>query len=493
MPRFLMTMFPSFPPPLVLRGSPPSPLPLVSARWVGVFILPILLLSAALAAQTSAATTQPAVFDVTTYGAIPDGKSPATAAIQKAIDACAAAGGGQVLIPSGTFLTGPIHLASGVNLHVDAGAVMLFSKNWSDYPPRSTPADDGGHVRISPITAQDLHDISITGTGTFDGQGQAWRPIKRVKMPEDQWRSLTGPGGHFDAETQTWYPSSDPTIAKKRPVLVYLANCRNVLLDGPTFRNSPNWNLHPFQCSNVTIRHVTIFNPIYAQNGDGIDIDSCSNLTMSDCLVNAGDDAICLKSGTAGAGHKQPPAENILITRCTIGSGHGGITIGSEMSGGVRSVTVSHCQLTGTDAGLRFKTERGRGGIVENITISDIAMSEIQHGAIEFDMFYGQKRPSSTPKSVSDGTPQFRNFQISRISCDGAQTALVMRGLPEMPLRGISLDDVQIHSQKAGEIDNADDLTLKDIQIVSESETPVLFKDVHDLKTDHVQGLSDSR
>jgi polygalacturonase len=453
----------------------------------------MLLSCAAFSATAIAATTQPSVFDIFVVAAIPGGKPPAKSAIQNAIDAAAAAGGGQVFIRPGTYLTGPIHLASGIDLHVDAGAVVIFSKDWTDYPVRSTPADDGGHVRISPITAQDLHDISITGTGTFDGQGQAWRPIKRVKMSEDQWRSLTGPGGHFDAETQTWYPSSDPNISKERPVLVYLANCRNVLLDGPTFRNSPNWNLHPFQCSNVTIRHVTIFNPTYAQNGDGIDIDSCSNLTMSDCLVNAGDDAICLKSGTSAAGHKQPPAENILITRCTIGSGHGGITIGSEMSGGVRNVTVSHCQLTGTDAGLRFKTERGRGGVVENITISDITMSEIQHGAIEFDMFYGQKRPPSKAQAVSDRTPQFRNFQISRVSCDGAQTALVMRGLPEMPLRGISLDDVQIHAQKAGEIDNADDLTLKDIQIVSESDTPVLFKDVHDLKTDHVQGLSDSR
>ncbi len=447
----------------------------------------------AFGATAVAATTQPSVFNVFVVAAIPGGKPPAKSAIQNAIDACAAVGGGEVFVRKGTYLTGPIHLASGVDLHVDAGAVVLFSNNTSDYPVRSTPAADGSAVRVSPLSADGVHDISITGTGTFDGQGEAWRPIKREKMPTDQWRKLTAGGGVFDAVSQTWYPSADKSISKERPVLVYLANCHDVLLDGPTFRNSPNWDLHPFQCTNVTIRHVTLFNPPYAQNGDGIDIDSCSNVVMSDSVINAGDDAVCLKSGTIAGGHKQPPDENITITRCTIGSGHGGITIGSEMSGGVRNVTISHCQLTGTDAGLRFKTERGRGGVVENINISDIAMSEIQHGAIEFDMFYGQKRPSSTPKSVGDGTPQFRNFQISRISCDGAQTALVMRGLPEMPLRGISLDDVQIHAQKAGEIDHADDLTLKDIQIVAESETPVLFKDVHDLKTDHVQGLSDSR
>lgn len=455
-------------------------------------------------------------FGVTSYGAVGDGKTTNTAALQSAIDACAKAGGGRVLIPAGTYLTGPIHLQSNVDLHADAGAVVLFSRNAADYPMIYTDFDGPNTVECtSPLTADGLHDISITGTGTFDGQGEAWRPVKKEKQSRDQWSKLVHSGGVVDSAGTTWYPF--PTAVKDaqafkeaqangtlktlldyerfrdqfRPVLLAISDCRNVLLDGPTFRNSPNWDVRPFLCTDMVVRNVTIFNPAYAQNGDGIDIDSCSNFTMTDSTVNAGDDAICLKSGRDEEGRKlHRPTENIVISHCTVGTGHGGITIGSEMSGDVRNVTVSHCTLNGTDGGLRFKSVRGRGGVVENIHISDIVMSHIQQGAIEFDMYYGIKNPAMAVEPVGDGTPRFRDFQISNVTCDGAQTALFFRGLAEMPISGITLDNVHITAQKPGEIVNAKDVTLDDVAIHTPTRGKVTIQNVKNLVTREVDGVA---
>ncbi|MGA2443018.1 MAG: glycoside hydrolase family 28 protein [Tepidisphaeraceae bacterium] len=460
-------------------------------------------------------TPPTAVFNVNDYGAVTDGTTM-TAALQKAIDACAKAGGGRVEIPAGTYLTGPIHLSSNLDLHLDAGAIVLFSRNCDDYPLIYSDFNGPNTVDCtSPITGDNLHDVSITGSGTFDGQGDAWRPVKKEKLTKDEWTKLVQSGGVVDHATSTWFPSPnsirDAEQLKKaqegrspqtleafqpfhqllRPALMSLNNCRDVLLVGPTFRNSPNWNIHPYLCTNVTVRSVTIFNPAYAQNGDGIDFDSCSNVTMTDSTINAGDDAICLKSGRDEAGRKlHRPTEHAVISYCMIGTGHGGITIGSEMSGDVRDVTVSHCDLNGTDGGLRFKTARGRGGVVENIRISDIHMANIRQGAIEFDMYYGIKKPAMRPETVSDGTPQFHDFHISNVTCDSAQTALNLRGLPEMPIAGITFENVHVTAEKPGQIINAKDITLKGVEIRTPSNAKVQIQNVRNLVTQEVQGIA---
>jgi polygalacturonase len=460
-------------------------------------------------------TPPAATFNVNDYGAVADGKT-ITAALQKAIDACAKAGGGRVVIPAGVYLTGPIHLASNMDLHVEAAAKVLFSRNVADYP--LIYADFNGPNTVactSPITGENLHDVSITGSGTFDGQGDAWRPVKKEKVSHDQWIRLVRSGGAVDPAASTWYPFPNAVkdaeqlkMAQEsgtrqtveaferfhellRPALMSLSNCRNVLLDGPTFRNSPNWNIHPFLCTNVTVRNVTIFNPPYAQNGDGIDFDSCSDVTMTDSTINAGDDAICLKSGRDEAGRKlHRPTENVVIRHCTIGTGHGGIAIGSEMSGDVRNVDVSDCDLNGTDAGLRFKSARGRGGVVENIRISNLHMRNIQQGAIEFNMYYAIKKPPTEPEPVGEGTPQFRQFQISNIVCDNAKIALILRGLPEMPIEGITLENVQITAEKPGQIVDAKDITLNNVQIQTASNAKVDLENVEHLVTQNVEGVA---
>lgn len=463
-------------------------------------------------AEKSASPSQ--TFNVMNYGAVADGKTM-TDAIQKAIDAAGDAGGGRVIVPAGTYLTGPIHLVSNLDLHVEAGAVVLFSRKMDDYP--LVYADyEGPHFVEStcPLTAENLHDISITGQGAFDGQGEAWRQVKKEKVPADFWAKLVASGGVVNPRNSTWYPSRAAMIGAEpfrkmreantpatiedcgkyreliRPSLVLLSNCRGVLLDGPTFRNSPNWDIHPFLCTNITVRNVTLFNPVYAQNGDGIDFDSCSNVNMSDCTINAGDDAICLKSGRDEAGRKlNRPTENVTITRCKIGTGHGGITIGSEMSGDIRNVNVSDCDLDGTDGGLRFKSVRGRGGVVENINISNIHMRNINEEAIQFNLYYAVKKPTTRPEPVGEGTPQFRDFHISNITCDSAKTAMILRGLPEMPIEGITLENVELTAKEPGQIADSRDITLKNVKVQTSSNENVGVENVEHLTLENVQGV----
>jgi polygalacturonase len=454
----------------------------------------------------SAAADAAKEFNVTNYGAVADGHTPCTDAIRQAIDACSTAGG-SVVIPAGNYLTGPIHLKSNVNLHVDAGAVVLFSRDFADYPLSLTSLAGGEAVQcVSPISGDNLQNVSITGSGIFDGNGDAWRPVKKEKLNNAQWSALTASGGFVDAQTQTWYPSQTWITGQKalqelrnansitltdfapyrnliRPALVLLQNCHHLLLDGPTFRNSPGWNIHLFASDDITVRNLTVFNPAYAQNGDGIDIDSCHDVSVADSHVDAGDDAICLKSGRDEPGRRfNHPTENVTITNCTIGTGHGGITIGSEMSGGVRNIHVSHCVLRGTGGGLRFKTTRGRGGVVEDIHISDIQMFDIQQEAIGLDMYYGVKNPTTQP--VSEATPCFRNIQIQNIQCEGAAVALNLRGLPEMPLEGITISDSQITANKAGQIIDAKNITLHNVKIVSKVGDTVRVQNTQGLVND---------
>lgn len=393
------------------------------------------------------------VYSITDFGAQGDGKTSNTDAFKKAIDACTAAGGGRVVVPAGTFLTGPIELKSHVDLHVDDGAVILFSRNLNDYP--LVPSNWEGRETImcqSPIYGHDLHDVSITGGGAIDAQGDAWRPVKQGKLTPEQWSALVKSGGYVDESSHTWYPSRTwltgqgelkrlreskepprPQDYEKvrellRPSLLLLANCRGVVLDGPTFRNSPSWNLHLLLCDNVALRNLTVYNPAYAQNGDGMDLDACRNVLVADCNIEAGDDGICLKSGRDEQGRRRGRAtENVTITRCTVGHAHGGVVIGSEMSGGVRNISVSDCQFHGTDTGLRFKSARGHGGTVENVNVHNILMSDIVKAAITFNMYYMTKSPGEergegpvepAAEPVSEETPVFQIQNATGLTMD---------------------------------------------------------------------------
>lgn len=423
----------------------------------------------------------PRVVNLARCGGVGDGRTLNTEAIAKAIASLTARGGGTLVVPPGIWLTGPIHLQSNIELHLEVGALLQFVSDYKQYPLRVF--DVKGEKEIlstSPIFGENLENIAITGRGVIDGAGQAWRPLKKYKVTDVEWKAQTATG-FVDASGSTWWPSREASeggaLVKRlrakhslnlkdyepahqflRPKLVKLLNCRRVLLGGVTFQNSPNWTLNPTLCEDVTIRGVTSRNPYYGQNTDALDVESCRNVIIRDSTFDVGDDGICLKSGADAAGRRiGVPTENVWIDGCVVYHAHGGFTIGSEMSGGVRNIHVNDCLFMGTDIGLRFKSTRGRGGVVEKIYISNVRMTDIPGNAIDFNMYYGGQAPLDTngelvecdrqPAPVDEGTPQFRDIHIENVICRGARTAVLLQGLPEMPIRDIYLRNVSITGQ----------------------------------------------
>lgn len=434
------------------------------------------------------------LFRITDFGAVGDGHTDNTQAFQQAIRACSEAGGGRVVIPAGLWLTGPLKLVSRLELHAEAGAVVMFTKEFAQYPLVMSSFEGIPSIRCqSPLDAEGLEHIAITGEGVFDGNGEAWRPVKRWKMTALQWESLLQSGGVTDAEGEFWWPSvaamngraqtaklvqegiQDPSAYEVyreylRPNLLSFRRCKCILLDGPTFQNSASWCLHPWASEHVTIRNVTVRNPWFAQNGDGLDLDSCRYAVIDNCKFDVGDDAICMKSGKDEAGRKLGiPCEYVTIRNCIVYHGHGGFVIGSEMSGGVRRIRVSDCTFIGTDIGLRFKSARGRGGVVEEIDISRIRMTNIAGEAISFHLFYEGVEGSGSAQEdafpVTEGTPVFRNIAITDVTCTGAQTALIVNGLPEMPLEDVRISNFHATSERGVIAHYAKDMQLDCLQL----------------------------
>jgi DNA sulfur modification protein DndE len=447
---------------------------------------------------------RPDTFNIKNYGAVNDGITLNTKAIEATFEACAKAGGGTVLVPSGLWLTGPIKLRSNVNLHLEKGALLLFSRNLDDYPLVEAYYEGLSTMRCqSPISGTELENIAITGGGVINGSGDAWRPVKKDKLTSQQWNRLVKSGGIIGKDKETWYPSEKsrkgseinssgylgPNAKAKdyeaikdflRPVMVDLLKCKNILLEGVTFQNSPSWCLHPLMCEHLTLRKVNVVNPWYAQNGDGIDIESCRIGQLDRCTFDAGDDAICIKSGRNEEGRKRNmPTELFVITNCVVYHGHGGFVIGSEMSGGARNLYVSNCTFLGTDVGLRFKTARGRGGVVEKIYVDGISMINIATDAIGFDMYYGGNSPvpdseeaagespkeENSGKTADESTPQFRDFYIKNITCNGAARAIFLRGLPEMSIKNINLENISIKSTTGFTCIEGDKINLKNVKL----------------------------
>lgn len=270
-----------------------------------------------------------------------------------------------------------------------------------------------------------------------------------------------------------------------RPNMLVLTNCNKVLLEGVTFQNSPAWCLHPLMTNNLTVRNAYVKNSWYAQNGDGFDVESCSNVLIENSTFDVGDDGICIKSCRDEAGRKRGmPTQNVIVRNSTVYHAHGGFVIGSEMSGGAKNLYVYDCSFLGTDIGLRFKTTRGRGGIVENIYINNINMKYIAAEAILFDMYYAAKDPvplagekREPPKvetlPVTEETPQFQNFHINNVVCNGAQKALFIRGLPEMNVKNVVMENMVIHAKEGIDFTEASGIQLKNIQLVTNNTDPV--------------------
>ena len=253
-----------------------------------------------------------------------------------------------------------------------------------------------------------------------------------------------------------------------RPVMLSIVKSKRILLEGVTFKNSPGWCIHPLSCESLTLNDVKVFNPWYSQNGDALDVESCKNVLVTNCFFDAGDDAICLKSGKDEDGRRRgEPCENVIIKNNTVLHGHGGFVIGSEMSGGVRNVYVSGCSFVGTDVGLRFKSTRGRGGVVENIFIDNINMIDISNDALTMDLYYAVNDFPETPiPDVNEETPVFRNIYISNVLCRGAERAVYFNGLPEMPLKNIFIKNMTVTNAKKGIVINqASQVNMENIKV----------------------------
>lgn len=408
---------------------------------------------------------------VTDFGGVGDGQTLNTQAFSDAICHLSERGGGHLIVPEGLWLTGPIGLESNIDLHIVSNAVVMMVADRTHFP--IVESDYGGKStrrHQSPIYARGKRNISITGGGMIDGNGDYWRMVKKDKMTPSQWNKIISSGGIVNGNT--WYPTEELARGEDhRPDLVFLWDCENVLLEDCTFANSANWNVHPLLCKNMIINHVNIRNPWYSCNGDALDLDACQNVLIIGSSFDCGDDAICIKSGKDKPGRDRGVAcENILIDDCIVYHGHGGFVIGSEMSGGVRNIKMTNSRFIGTDVGLRFKSARGRGGIVENIWIDGLYMKDIVTDAISFSLYYMDKKKDISATQmipVDETTPQFRNFHLRNIMCNGAARAMGFIGLPEMPVKDILIDNCQISAKQGASLRYCEDIAFTKTQVLA--------------------------
>ena len=412
-------------------------------------------------------------FPITDYGAIGDGQTSCTDAFRKAIAACSGAGGGHVIVPAGRWLTDPIELLSNVDLHLEKDAFIQFNRDHSGYPTIGASSN----AIMPPVYSLDQENIALTGEGTIDGAGETWRPVKKEKQTPAQWSQLLSSGGVLSPDGKIWWPGKEEMEHDaRRPYMVSFVKCRRILVKGVLLRNSPKFVFYPNRCTDLTLDHVNIYNDWWAQNGDGIDISACKRVIVYACTVNAGDDGICMKS--SGASPDGPALEDVIVAGCTVLRAHGGFVIGSNTDGGMHDIFVSDCTFSGTDIGLRFKSNMGRGGLVNDIYVRDISMQNIVREAVLFDTYYEDVPAGSTRKNEqhTDKTPEFRDFHITRIDCRGAATAISVTGLPQMPVNNIYFDSVSIRAVKGLLATQARNIDLQHVTL-DVSEQPAIRAD----------------
>ena len=411
--------------------------------------------------------------DMQQAGADIQGRKLNTALINSTIDRLNANGGGTLFFPAGTYLTGSIHMKSNITLELEAGATLKFSENFDDFLPYVEVRHEGIMMKsFQPlIYAVDAENITIKGEGTLDGQGKAWwteffRVL--VDLRDNGKRNINKYQPMFEKENdlkalyaetnEDWHGTLDRRFF--RPPFIHPIRCKNVRVEGVKIINSPFWTVNPEFCDNVTIKGITIHN-VPSPNTDGINPESCKNVHISDCHISDGDDCITIKSGRDADGRKYGKAcENITITNCIMLSGHGGVVIGSEMSGGVKRVAISNCVFDGTNAGIRLKASRGRGGVVEDIRVDNIVMKNIQGDAFIFDLFYDRL---SKVEPVSERTPIFRNIHLSNVTGNDIKRIGYIKGIEEMPVSELSFSNMNIVAEQGFKAETATDIQFNNV------------------------------
>lgn len=415
------------------------------------------------------------VCNIKDFGAIADEKTLNTKAFENAISECANAGGGRVIVPGGNWLTGAIHLKSNIDLHLEENAVILFSKNPEDYLPVVFTRFEGIELmNYSPfIYANDCENISISGKGALDGQGEIWLEWKAIQKGDAQ---------RLYAMANQGVPVEERIFAKKgdalRPSFVEFVNCKNIRLLDFTLKNSPMWSIHPLYSENVFIRGIKIITT--GHNTDGIVIDSSKYVLVENADLETGDDSISIKSGVDKDGWRvNRPSENIVIKNSIMKKGHSSITVGSEMSGGVRNVYIQNCSFEGAGQGVRVKSMLGRGGFVENIWARNIQMTDIENAALQFDAAYD----SSTNLPATIALPKIKNIFIDNISATGNPPKYLVKidGFPEQPIENIVLSNIKSSSEKGIVISDTKKIILENISVSAKKKPFFQFTNVEEL------------
>ena len=409
------------------------------------------------------------VFRVTDYGAREDGSADATAAFRAAITACSRSGGGRVVVPPGLYRSGPIHLLSLVDLHVSEGATIAFSRDPAAYlPPVRTRWEGVELMGLSPLVyAYEQHDIAVTGRGTLDGQADAehWWDWKRGGHP----RSQKPDRDRLFAQAEAGVPVAGRVYGDGhylRPQFVQTYRCRNVLIQGVTIRNAPMWVIHPVLSRNVIVRGVNVVS--HGPNNDGCDPESSTDVLIEDTSFDTGDDCIAIKSGRNADGRRlASPSERLVVRGCRMRAGHGGVTIGSEVSGSVRDVFVERCSMSSPqlERGIRVKTNALRGGTIENVFVRDVEIGETG-SAIDVDMLYEEGAGGAF-------TPVVRNLRVERMSVSKAARAFSIRGLPSSPVGGVSVRDSIFRGvREASRLEHVAELLLRNVVVEPFTESP---------------------
>jgi polygalacturonase len=417
------------------------------------------------------ARIQPPVFPardfvITNYGAVADGQADCTAAIGKAIDACVKAGGGRVVVPAGEFLTGAIHLRSGVNLHLNTNAVLKFSTDPKIYLPAVFTRFEGMECwNYSPfIYAYGQENIAVTGQGTLDGQADAthWWPWKGRESRGAEARPGAG------ARLVKMAAESTPVDQRRfgeddnlRPCFIEPNRCCNILIEGVKIRRSPMWEIHPLLCTNVTVRGVDIVS--HGPNNDGCDPESCCDVLIENCLFDTGDDCIAIKSGRNNDGRRVGvPSVNLVIRGCTMRDGHGGVTIGSEISGGCSNVFAENCEMSSPHLNcvLRLKSNAVRGGVLQNIFMRNVKVGQVADSVLQIDFLY-EEGTNGVFKPVA------KNVVMENVNVAQTPRVLNVRGFP-----AAEISNVRIYNSTFKQVAKPDVVQDADVKLVNCSLVP---------------------
>lgn len=405
------------------------------------------------------------VFAVTDQGAVGDGQADCKPAFDEAIAACHDAGGGRVVVPAGAwFVRGPIHLKSGVNLHLEDGATVRFSTEPADFmPPVLTRFEGNELMNYSPlIYAYEQENIAITGSGTFDGQAgdDRWWP----------WKGKSGRGPHQGPDTDALRQMGEDNVPSNkrvfgaghylRPNFVQPYRCKNVLIEGVTFINSPMWILHPVLCENVTIRGVAVDS--HGPNSDGCDPESCRDVLIENCTFDTGDDCIAIKSGRNADGRRiGVPSENIVIRGCTMKDGHGGVVLGSEMSGGIRNIFVEDCEMDSPnlDRAIRLKSNSLRGGYLENLFVRNIRVGQVKEAVVRINLLY--------ERGEGEHFPQVRNIRIENVTSNKSKRPFYLVGLENAKIQNVIIENCTFKdAAQASVFEHVDQVTLRNFRLL---------------------------